>query len=147
MESCIIWILFILSLLKSLVSWYLESIETGWTESSKEVSMELHFVKNNLRFSYGKIFLKPEFMRDTSEFDWSKNGNVFDWHRKHMYGMFCFKFSWLYCLYWCRAYEILLGKSCKKLGLVLFLLFYCSHCRRLLLQSMQSSSNCRLYID
>ena len=31
--------------------------------------MELHFVKNNLRFPSGKIFLKPEFMRDTSEFD------------------------------------------------------------------------------
>ena len=39
--------------------------------------MELHFVKNDLRFSSGKMFvprekrklLKPECMRDTSEFD------------------------------------------------------------------------------
>ena len=39
--------------------------------------MELHFVKNDLRFSSGKIFvslekrklLKPGFTRDTSEFD------------------------------------------------------------------------------
>ena len=48
--------------------------------------MELDFVKNDLRFSSGKMFvsleklklLKPEFMRDTSEFDLSKNGNIFD---------------------------------------------------------------------
>ena len=72
--------------------------------------MELHFVKNDLRFSFGKMFvslekrklLKPEFMRDTSEFDWLKNGNIFDWHPKHIYGMSCFEISW-YCLYWCRA--------------------------------------------
>ena len=69
--------LFILSLLKSLMSWYLESIERGRLESLKGVSMELDFVKNDLRFSSGKMFvllekrklLKPEFMRDTSEFD------------------------------------------------------------------------------
>ena len=66
--------LFILGLLKSLMSWYLESIETGQSESLREVSMELHFVKNNLRFSSEKMFvslekqklLKSEFMRDTS---------------------------------------------------------------------------------
>ena len=69
--------LFILSLLKSLMSWYLESIERGRLESLKGVSMELDFVKNDLRFSSGKMFvllekrklLKPEFMTDTSEFD------------------------------------------------------------------------------
>ena len=69
--------LFILSFLKSLISWYLESIERGRLESLKGVSMELDFVKNDLRFSSGKMFvllekrklLKPEFMRDTSEFD------------------------------------------------------------------------------
>ena len=56
------------------MSWYLESIETGQSESLREVSMELHFVKNNLRFSSEKMFvslekqklLKSEFMRDTS---------------------------------------------------------------------------------
>ena len=30
-------------------------------------------------------FLKTEFIRDTCEFDWSKNGNIFDWHCKHIY--------------------------------------------------------------
>ena len=52
-----------------------------------------------------------------------------------------------YCLYWCRAYETVLGKLCRKLGVVLFLLFYYSHRRRLLLQSIQNSSKCRLNID
>ena len=88
-----------------LISWYLESRETGWSESLKGVSMELHFVKNDLRLSSGKMFvsleirklLKPEFVRDTSKFDKSKNGNVFDWHRKHISGMFCFEITW-YCL-------------------------------------------------
>ena len=54
--------------------------------------MELHFVKNDLRFSSKKIFvslekqklLKPEFMRDSSKFDWSKNRNIFDWDRKYI---------------------------------------------------------------
>ena len=61
----------------------------------------------------------------------------------------CFVFKFfriLYCLYCCRAYETVLGKSCKKLG-VFFLLFYHSHCRRLLLQSMQNPRNCLLNID
>ena len=83
------------------MSWYLESIKTGWSESLKRISMELQFIKNELRFSSGKMFvslekrklLKPEFMRDTSEFDWSKNGNVFDWRCKYIYGMFCFEIS------------------------------------------------------
>ena len=52
--------LFILSLLKLLIIWYLESIETRWSESLKWVSMELHFVKNDLRFSSGKIFVSLE---------------------------------------------------------------------------------------
>ena len=73
--------LFIFSILKALMSWYLESVGTGWL---KRVSMELLFVKNDGRFSSGKMFvslekrklLKPEFMRDTSEFDKSKNGNI-----------------------------------------------------------------------
>ena len=67
--------------------------------------MELLFVKNDGRFSSGKMFvslekrklLKPEFMRDTSEFDKSKNGNIIGWHCKHIYGMLCFEISW-YCL-------------------------------------------------
>ena len=75
--------------------------------------MELHLVKNDVRFSHGKMLvslekrklLTPEFMRDTWEFDWSKSGNMFDWHRKHIYGMFYFKISDIvHCLYWCRAY-------------------------------------------
>ena len=93
--------LFILSLLKSLMSCYLESIVTGWSESLKVVSTEFHFVKNDLRFPSREMFaslekrklLKPEFMRNTSEFGWSKNGNIFDWHHKHIYGMFCFEIS------------------------------------------------------
>ena len=67
--------------------------------------MELHFVKNDLRFSSGKMsvslekrkLLKPKFMRDTSEFHWSKTGNKFDWHCKHIYRMFSFEIFW-YCL-------------------------------------------------
>ena len=54
--------LIILSLLKPLMSWNLESIDTGWSESIKGIpmewsffSMKLHFVKNDLRFSSGKI--------------------------------------------------------------------------------------------
>ena len=101
--------------------------------------------KKRFQVSPGKIFVslekqklsKPEFMRDTSEFDWSKNGNIFDWHRKRIYGMFCFEISW-YCLNWCWAYEIVLGKSWENLGVVLPLLFYHSHHRRPLLQSMQN---------
>ena len=92
--------LIILSLLKPLMSWNLESIDTGWSESLKGVSMELHFVKNDLRFSSGKICITrktPEVIRDTSEFDWAKNGKIFDWHRKQIYGIFCFDISW-YCL-------------------------------------------------
>ena len=65
-------VLFILSLLKSLMSCYVESIETGWSESLKGVSIELNFVKNDIRFSSGKMFvslekrklLKPKFMRE-----------------------------------------------------------------------------------
>ena len=94
--------LFIFSILKALMSWYLESVGTGWL---KRVSIELLFVKNHGRFSSGKMFvslekrklLKPEFMRDTSEFDKSKNGNIIEWHCKHIYGMLCFEISW-YCL-------------------------------------------------
>ena len=52
-----------------------------------------------------------------------------------------------YCFHWCKAYETVLGKSRKKLGAVLLLLFSCSHRRRLLLQSMQNSGNRRLGID
>ena len=44
--------------------------------------MELHFVKNEFRFSSGKMLiflekkklLKPDFIRDISEFDYSENG-------------------------------------------------------------------------
>ena len=42
----------------------------------------------------------------------------------------------VYCLHWSRSYEALVGKSWKKLGFVLYLLFYYSHRKRLLLQSM-----------
>lgn len=42
----------------------------------------------------------------------------------------------VYCLHWSRSYETLVGKSWKKLGFVLYLLFYYSHRKRLLLQSM-----------
>ena len=112
-------VLFILSLLKSLMSCYVESIETRWSESLKRVSIELHFVKIDLRFSSGKMFvslekrklLKPGFMRH-SEFDWSRNGKIFDWHRKHIYGMLCFGISWYWLLLslvqslWNRAWQV-----------------------------------------
>ena len=85
--------------------------------------MESHFVKNDLRFSSGKMLvsqkkqklLKPEFMRDT----------------------------WLTSQTQLKYFVL---KSCKKHGVVLFLLFYFSQRRGLLLQSMQNSSNCRVNI-
>ena len=71
--------------------------------------MESHFVKHGFRFSFEKIIvslekwklLKVEFMRDTSEFDWSKNENLFDWHWKYVYiEWFVLKFLYIvYCLY------------------------------------------------
>ena len=68
--------LFIMTLLKWLMSWYLESIETGLSEWLKGVSRKLHFCKKWFKFSFGEMLvslekrelLKPEFMRDTSEF-------------------------------------------------------------------------------
>ena len=62
----------------------------------------------------------------------------------------CFVLTFLdiaYCFYWCKVYETVLGKSRKKLGAVLLLIFSCSHRRRLLLQSMQNSGNRRLGVD
>ena len=49
--------LLILSLLKSLMSYYLESIYTGRSELLEGVSMELHSVKNKFRFSSGKMLV------------------------------------------------------------------------------------------
>ena len=74
------------------MSWYLECMNIGWLESLKGVSMDLNFLKNELRFSSGKMFvalekrklLKPKLTKDAPESDWSKNGNVLDWHRKHV---------------------------------------------------------------
>ena len=115
--------------------------------------MELHFVKNNLRFSSEKMFvslekqklLKPEFMRThPSLIDQRMKTYLIDIVNTYTE---CFVLKFLrivYCLYWYKAYETVLGTLHKKLGVVLFLLFYCSHRRRLLLQSMQNSSNCRL---
>ena len=115
--------------------------------------MELHFVKNNLRFSSEKMFvslekqklLKPEFMRThPSLIDQRMETYLIDIVNTYTE---CFVLKFLrivYCLYWYKAYETVLGTLHKKLGVVLFLLFYCSHGRRLLLQSMQNSSNCRL---
>ena len=59
----------------------MESIETGWSKWLKGVSIELHFVKNDLRFWSGEMFAslekrklwKSKFMRNISEFDWSFN--------------------------------------------------------------------------
>ena len=64
--------LFILNLLKLLMSWYLGSIEAGWSESLKGFSMELHFAKNDWKLFVlleKRKLIKPKFMRDTSEFD------------------------------------------------------------------------------
>ena len=55
-------------------------------KSLKGVSMELHSVKNELRFLSGKMLvplekkklLKPEFIREISDFGCSENGKVFD---------------------------------------------------------------------
>ena len=82
--------LFILSLLKSLMSLYLESIDTGWSESLKGVSMELNSVKK-FRIWSGKMLvslekrklLNPGYIRKILEFDCSENEEVFDWQHKH----------------------------------------------------------------
>ena len=149
-------VLFILSLLKSLMSCYVESIETRWSESLKRVSIELHFVKIDLRFSSGKMFvslekrklLKPGFMRDTpSLIDQGMEKYLIDIVSIYTE---CFVLTFPdidYCFHWCKAYETVLGKSRKKLGAVLLLLFSCSHRRRLLLQLMQNLGNRRLGID
>ena len=84
--------------------------------------------------------LTPEFVRDIYEFAKEYQNTYTE----------CFVLKFLdiaYCLYWCRAYETVLGMSCHKLVVALFLLFHYSHCKRLLLQSMQSSSNSRLNIN
>ena len=54
-------------------------------KSLKGVSMELHSVKNELRFLSGKMLvplekkkLKPEFITEISDFDCSENRKVFD---------------------------------------------------------------------
>ena len=75
------------------------------------------FIQENVWITRKTKILQPEFMRDTS--------SLIDW-RMEMYFIdivntytkcFVLKFlGILYCLYYCRAYETVLGKSCKKLG-------------------------------
>ena len=78
-------------------------------------------------------FSKPEFVRDTSEFDMYLIEIVNTYA-----GCFVLKFfDIVYYLYWCRTYETFSRKSCRKLGVVLFLLFSYSHRRTLFLQSMK----------
>ena len=92
--------------------------------------------------------LKPGFMRDTpSLIDQGMEKYLIDIVSIYTE---CFVLTFLdiaYCFYWCKAYEIVLGKLRKKLGAVLLLIFSCSHCRRLLLQSMQNSGNRWLGVD
>ena len=61
------------------MSKYLESIDSGWSESLKGVSMEIHSVKKQfLLISLEKIkLLKPQFIKEILEFDCSENGKVF----------------------------------------------------------------------
>ena len=81
--------------------------------------MELHFVKNDLRFSSGKIFVSLE-NRNYETRIYNRHQSLIN-QRMETYLMDtvntyldtgCF-------LNWCRAYETVLGKSCKKLGVVL----------------------------
>ena len=67
--------------------------------------------------------IKPEFMRDTWEFDWPKSGNMFDWHRKHIYGMFYFKISILFIVY-IGAEHIKLCLASRARNLVLFCFYF-----------------------
>ena len=68
--------------------------------------MELDSVRNEFRFSSGKMLvslekrklLKPEFIREISEFICSENRKVFDWQHKHIYGKRCFFISRYYSL-------------------------------------------------
>ena len=61
----------IFRLLNSLISWYLDSISTGWPESLKEVSIEFQSVKSCFKPSLEKITVpiensklwKPEFKK------------------------------------------------------------------------------------
>ena len=122
----------------------------------KKSLYKLHFVKIDLRFSSGKMFvslekrklLKPGFMRDTpSLIDQGMEKYLIDIVSIYTE---CFVLTFPdidYCFDWCKAYETVLGKSRKKLGAVLLLLFSCSHRRRLLLQLMQNLGNRWLGID
>ena len=53
-------LLFILSLLKSLISLNLESTDTGCSESLKRISMELQSVKYEFRFSSSTMLVSLE---------------------------------------------------------------------------------------
>ena len=57
--------LFILSLLKSLMSLYLESTDTGWSESLKGVFIELHSEKMSFDFHLENVglFRKKEIIK------------------------------------------------------------------------------------
>ena len=66
--------------------------------------MELHPVRNKFRFLSGNMLvssakmklLKPEFIREISEFESPENGKLCDCQRKHIYGKCCFFIS-RYC--------------------------------------------------
>ena len=68
--------------------------------------MELDSVRNEFRFSSGKMFvsleerklLKPEFIGEISELDCSENRKVFDWQHQHIHGKRCFFISRYYSL-------------------------------------------------
>ena len=105
------------------------------------------FIWENVCTTRKTKIIKTRILKDISEFDWSKNGNVFDWHRKHIHEMFFFfNFLILFIAY----IDAELMKPClasRARNLVFSLLFYCSLHRRLLLQSMQNSSKYRLNMD
>ena len=124
------------------MSWYLGPIEASWSKSLKGFSMELHFSKNDLRLSCGKIFVLLRKRKLIKPNLWQTHPSLIDQRMEiYLIGMVntyteCFALTFLdsiYCLYWCKTYETVLGKSRIKLGVVLFLLFYYSHRRRLLL--------------
>ena len=76
------------------------------------------FIWENVCTTRKTKIIKTRILKDISEFDWSKNGNVFDWHRKHIHGMFFLLISW-YCLLptlmqslWNRAWQVVQETWC-----------------------------------
>ena len=70
------------------------------------------FIWKNVCITRKTKTIKTRIYERHSEFDWSRNGKIFDWHRKHIYRMLCFGISWYWLLLslvqslWNRAWQV-----------------------------------------